>query len=100
MFGHQLFELGRLEEARIIFEGLVSTNARDGFAHSMLGTIELARGELKRALALFEGALEVDPNDLAALVYRGEIRLNQKKPREALIDLERAMARCSRGSLR
>jgi tetratricopeptide (TPR) repeat protein len=97
MFGHQLFELGRLEEARVIFEGLVSTDASDVFAHAMLGTIYLARGDLKRALALFQAALEVDPNDLAALVYRAEIRLNQKKPREALVDLERVLSRGPRG---
>jgi tetratricopeptide (TPR) repeat protein len=97
MFGHQLFELGRLEEARVIFEGLVSTDASDVFAHTMLGTIYLARGDLKRALALFQAALESDPNDLAALVYRAEIRLNQKKAREALVDLERVIARGPRG---
>src|SRR2546423_4103269 len=27
-FGHQLFELGRFEESRVIFEGLVSADAR------------------------------------------------------------------------
>lgn len=97
MFGHQLFELGRLEEARVIFEGLVSTDPNDVFAHTMLGTIYLARGDLKRALALFQAALEADPNDLAALVYRAEIRLNQKKPREALVDLEKVLARGPRG---
>lgn len=97
MFGHQLFELGRLEEARVIFEGLVSTDAADVFAHTMLGTIYLACGDLKRALALFQAALESDPDDLAALVYRAEIRLNQKKPREALVDLDRVLARGTRG---
>lgn len=92
LFGHQLFEMGRLEEARVIFEGLVSTDSRDAFSHTMLGTIYLALGKQDRALELFVHALKLDPADLAALVYRGEVRLNQGKVRAALEDLERAVA--------
>jgi tetratricopeptide (TPR) repeat protein len=91
LFGHQLFELGRVEEARVIFERLVSTGAKDAFAHTMLGTIYLALKDQTRALALFQLALEIDPNDLSALVYRGEIRLNRGKLKGALDDLTQAL---------
>lgn len=91
LFGHQLFELGRVEEARVIFEGLVGTGAKDSFAHTMLGTIYLALKDQPRALGLFQLALEIDPNDVSALVYRGEIRLNRGKVRGALEDLTRAL---------
>jgi tetratricopeptide (TPR) repeat protein len=90
-FGHELFELGRFEEARQIFEKLVSSNTRDAFAHTMLGTIYLALNAHDRALALFQAALKIDPDDLAALVYRGEIRLNRGKIKSALEDLMRAV---------
>ncbi len=92
LFGHQLFEAGRLDEARVIFEGLVSTGATDAFSHTMLGTIYLARGEQDRALALFEAALQIDPKDLSALVYRGEVRLNRGKLKSAVHDFQQAVA--------
>jgi len=93
VFGHQLFEQGRVEEARVIFEGLVSTGAHDAFPHTMLGTIYLAMGDQERALALFQAALELDPSDMAARVYRGEIRLSKGKMKLATEDLKRAVAK-------
>ncbi|MGA9521012.1 MAG: tetratricopeptide repeat protein [Myxococcaceae bacterium] len=91
MFGHQLFEAGRLEEARVVFEGLVGLDLEDAFPHTMLGTVFLALGAQDRAMALFEAALSIDPADLAARVYRAEIRINQGKLQPAKQDLERAL---------
>ncbi len=92
LYGHRLFESGRLHEARVVFEGLVEMNVRDAFPYTMLGTVYLALGAQDRALALFEAAVELDPNDLAALVYRGEIRLSRGKLKPALDDLNRAIS--------
>ncbi len=89
--GHQLFEQGKLEDARELFERLVGQEPRDPFPYTMLGTIYLAKDSPDRALALFEAALEIDPDELAALVYRGEIRLNQGKLKPAMADLNRAL---------
>lgn len=89
--GHQLFELGRVQEARAVFERLIASKPRDAYAHTMLGTIFLALGDQDRALALFQAALELDPHDIAARVYRGEVRLGRGKVRPAMEDLERAM---------
>jgi tetratricopeptide (TPR) repeat protein len=91
LFGHQLFEMGKVKEAKVIFEGLVGTGAKDAFAHTMLGTIYLALKDQARALALFQLALEIDPDDVSALVYRGEIRLNRGKVKGAVEDLTRAL---------
>jgi tetratricopeptide (TPR) repeat protein len=90
-FGHKLFEMGKLDEARVIFEKLVAADPRDGFVHTMLGTVYLALNSQDRALALFQAALKIDPDDLAAVVYRGEIRLNRGKVKSALEDLQRAL---------
>jgi tetratricopeptide (TPR) repeat protein len=87
--GHELFSLGRVAEAKVIFQGL-ATSASDAFTFTMLGTIHLAEGEHDRALACFEQALVIDPEELAALVYRAEIRLHKKRFRQALDDLQRA----------
>lgn len=90
-FGHRMFEIGKLDEARVIFEKLVGADTRDAFVHTMLGTVYLAMNAQDRALALFQAALKIDPNDLAAVVYRGEIRLNRGKLKAALDDLARAV---------
>ncbi|MBX5482223.1 MAG: tetratricopeptide repeat protein [Myxococcaceae bacterium] len=92
LFGHQLFETGRLEEARVVFEGLVGLGTPDAFPHTMLGTVYLAQGKLDRAMALFEEALEFDPHDLAARVYRSELRINQGHTRQAMAELAQVIA--------
>lgn len=89
--GHEAFEAGRADEARVVFESLVALGRRDPFAHTMLGTILLGAQALDLALEQFEAALEIDPEDLAALVYRGEIRLSRRKVARAMEDLERAI---------
>ena len=87
LFGHHLFESGRLDEARVVFEGLVGMGVEDAFPHTMLGTVYLALGDQDRALALFEAALLIDDKDVAARVSRGEIRLNRGKLKQAVDDL-------------
>jgi len=89
--GHEAFEAGRAEEAKVIFESLVALGRRDPFAHTMLGTILLGQQSLDAVLEQFEHAPAIDPNELAALVYRGEIRLSKRKTSKALEDLERAV---------
>ena len=89
--GHELFSLGKVHEARVVFEGLLVANPRDSFALTMVGTVYLSLHDLDKALAAFERALEVDPNDVAARVYRGEIRLNRHRTKAALEDFTRAL---------
>jgi tetratricopeptide (TPR) repeat protein len=89
--GHEAFEAGRADEARVVFESLVALGRRDPFAHTMLGTILLGAHAFDKALEQFEAALDIDPDDLAALVYRGEIRLSRRKMARAIEDLERAV---------
>lgn len=92
MFGHQLFESGRLDEARVVFEGLVALGSPDAFPHTMLGTVYLALGKQDRATALFEAALGIDPSDLAARVYRSEIRINAGQTKQALSELGKVIS--------
>ncbi len=89
--GHEAFQAGRAGEAKVIFESLVALGRHDAFAHTMLGTILLGAQELDAALDQFETALSIDPEDLAALVYRGEIRLSRRKVARAEEDLGRAV---------
>ncbi|MCA3014975.1 MAG: tetratricopeptide repeat protein [Myxococcaceae bacterium] len=89
--GRELFSQGRVAEAKVIFQGLAASGA-DAFTFTMLGTISLAEGAHDQALACFEQALSLDPDDIAALVYRAEVRLHKKRFRQALDDLHRAEA--------
>ncbi len=89
--GHELFTRGKIHEARVVFEGLLVSNPRDAFVHTMLGTIHLSQHDLDAALASFEKALSFDPDDIAARVYRGELRLNKKRYRAATDDLNWAL---------
>lgn len=73
--GCDLARGGRLEEARIVFEGLVSLNPRDGGCHAALGTVLQKLGDLPGARAAYEAALAVDAANPVALVNRGELRL-------------------------
>lgn len=90
LFGHHLFEGGRLAEARVVFEAIVRLGVEDAFPHTMLGTIYLAQGDSKAALPLFESAIKLDPRDVAAWVYRGEIRIRAGQLRTGLSDLKKA----------
>lgn len=92
VMGHGLYEQGRMQEARVVFEGLVTLEPVEPFPYTVLGAICLAEGDLERALSLFERAVELDESDPAALVYRGEVRLQLGKRRAAVEDLERALA--------
>ncbi|MBS2030516.1 MAG: tetratricopeptide repeat protein [Deltaproteobacteria bacterium] len=92
VLGHSLYEDGRLNEARVVFEGLVAMDPSEAFPYTVLGAIYLAQQDVHRALALFEAALEIDPDDVAALVYRGEIRLRLGNRPRAMKDLERALS--------
>jgi len=75
--GCDLAAVGRLEEARILFEGLVEVNPKDAAAHAALGTVYQKQGRLKDAMESYATALGVDPTQPIALANRGELRLRQ-----------------------
>jgi tetratricopeptide (TPR) repeat protein len=91
--GHQLFSLGHVQEARALFEALAAAppTSEDAFVHTMLGTVLLALEEFDGALGCFEAALALDPDDVAARVYRGELRLREHRARLAADDFTLAL---------
>src|SRR5690606_29170877 len=80
---------GRLESARVIFEGLVACNPRDGGARAALGTVYEKLGQRHLALDAFDAALALAPEHPVALLSRGELRLRIGDAR-GLADLQAA----------
>ncbi len=75
--GCELAAAGRLEEARVLFEGLVEGNPKDAAARAALGTVYQKLGRAQEALAAYDAALARDPRNPVALANRGELYLRQ-----------------------
>ena len=88
--GCDLAAAGRLEEARIIFEGLVAGNPKDSGAQAALGTVYQKLGRISDALGAYDAAVEVDPRNPVALANRGELRL-RAGDRQGFADLALAV---------
>lgn len=73
--GCDLAAAGRLEEARIIFEGLIEGNPKDSAIQAALGTVYQKLGRLDDALTAYDAAVELDPRNPVALYNRGELKL-------------------------
>src|SRR5687768_7394816 len=68
--GCELADAGRLQEARVIFEGLVAGNPKDSGTRAALGTVYQKLGRIEDALAEYTGAIEADSTNPVALVNR------------------------------
>ncbi|HVE82360.1 MAG TPA: tetratricopeptide repeat protein [Myxococcales bacterium] len=75
--GCDLAAAGRLEEARVLFEGLVEMNPKDAAARAALGTVHQKLGRLQEAAAEYTEAIKLDAMQPVALANRGELRLRQ-----------------------
>jgi Flp pilus assembly protein TadD len=75
--GVDLAAVGMLEEARILFEGLVEMNPKDAAAKAALGTVYQKQGRLKDAMVEYDAAIVIDETQPIALANRGELRLRQ-----------------------
>ena len=82
--GYDLFEAGKLEEAKSIFEGLACYNPMDAYFHTVLGSIYQREANYEEAARQYRGAVELYPEDISAwtnlgetlLVWAGELQTN------------------------
>lgn len=88
--GCDLASAGRLEDARIIFEGLVEMNPKDSAARSALGTVYQKLGRTDEAMVEYTAALAQDGRNPVALANRGELRL-KRGDRNGFTDLALAV---------
>jgi Flp pilus assembly protein TadD len=97
--GCELSAAGRLEEARILFKGLVAMNPKDAGTHAALGTVLQRLGQSAEALAAYDAALALHPDHVVALANRGELRLRSGE-RAGVEDLRRAVEADPEGKTR
>jgi tetratricopeptide (TPR) repeat protein len=88
----QSAEQGRLDDARVLLEGLGLLEPQVAFLHTSLGCVYLRMGRDQDALLEFDEALRLDPQDVAAHTYAGELRLERSESESGLAHLDRAIA--------
>jgi tetratricopeptide (TPR) repeat protein len=89
--GHTLFEQGRLESAKNIFQGLATLDARNPYVHGILGSICQKQRELPQTIAHYGKALKLYPDDINSLTNRGEVYWELGKFAEAAKDFKKAI---------
>lgn len=88
--GCDLAAAGRLDEARIVFEGLVEANPKDSAAHAALGTVYQKLGRIEDAVTEYSASISGDAKNPIALANRGELRL-KAGDRQGFTDLAQAV---------
>lgn len=89
---YALMNSGKLEEALVIYRGLVAAEPTDSVFRCHLGAVELRRGRAAEAEVEFHAALRFNRANADALAGRGEARLRLGRLVEAVEDLRAAAA--------
>jgi tetratricopeptide (TPR) repeat protein len=76
--GCDLAARGRLQDALVVFEGLVAGNPRDTSAQAALGAVYQRLDRPRDARACYDRALEACDRNVVALAGRGELRLKSR----------------------
>jgi tetratricopeptide (TPR) repeat protein len=91
LIGHTLYEQGRLEDAKNIFEGLRVLDPKNLFVTGILGSIYQKQEQYETALECYDSALNLFPDDIHSLTNRGEIHLRLGSLNKASDDLRKAI---------
>ena len=85
--GRHLFEDGRIEEAKTVFEGLTVLDPYDNNFHTGLGVVHQMEGSLDQARIEYDRAVSLCPQDIAARTNRAEVLIQQGCLEEAAVDI-------------
>lgn len=89
--GFRMYQQGKLEEAKVVFQGLASLEPREAYFATALGAIYLAQEDLQQARKYFDVAIKLNPKDVSAHVNRGEVFLRMGNMDEAAQDFARVL---------
>jgi type III secretion system low calcium response chaperone LcrH/SycD len=85
------FHQGRIDQARVLFQGLYAVDPLDPYFAKGLGVVEHAAGNPQGALAAFDVAIKISPDDPSTYVGRAEIRISLNQKNQAVEDLRKAL---------
>jgi tetratricopeptide (TPR) repeat protein len=90
-YGYLLYEQGKYDSAKVIFEALATINSSDPNLQKFLGSIYQIQGKWDAAYYHYTHSLRAAANDIFVFVNRGETLIQMQRPREAAEDLKRAI---------
>jgi type III secretion system low calcium response chaperone LcrH/SycD len=88
--GYVYYYQGKVEQARVVFQGLYAVDPLNAYFARALGVVEFAAGNPKGALAAYDAAIKLAPQEPGALVGRAEVRLAGGQRSLAIDDLRQA----------
>lgn len=88
--GYDLFEEGKIEEAKKIFEGLYTYNPMDAYFRTVLGSIYQRQSNFAEAAGHYAAAVELYPEDVTAWTNLGETQLQWAAALQQSGDADRA----------
>lgn len=89
--GFQLLQQGKLDDAKKVFEGLLTLDPRDAYFHMVLGSIAQRRNQFEDAEKHYSRSLRINPYSPSALANRGEVRVELGRLLEGLDDLKQSV---------
>ncbi len=92
VLGKYYSALGRLKDARTVFEKLQNDTQFGPEARVELARIDVLEGHAPEAHKRLDAILQKDPNNVGALVLKGSILINERKLDEALTRIKAAVA--------
>jgi len=89
--GYTKFKHGRVDEAEKMFQGLIMFDHRNGYFHSVMGSIHQKKKRPVEAIVEFSQAVKINNKDIPSFVNRGEIYLRHKNFKKAAEDFRNAI---------
>lgn len=89
--GFRLYQQGRLNSARKIFDGLSVLTPKNSYVFGILGSIDQKQKRFDNAIRRYSDALEVTPENLNVLTNRAECFLKVGKIQAAAADLKKVI---------
>lgn len=89
--GYRLFSSGKLDEAEIIYSGLVAADPFDSVFHCHLGAVHFRKNEMDKAFEEYSSAIRLNIANIDALAGRGEIYLQRGEIKQGIEDLRKAL---------
>jgi len=90
-YAYLLYEQGKYDTSKVIFDALAVSNNTEPNFQKMLGSIYQIQGKWDAAYYHYTQSLKLSPNDIFVFANRGETLIQMQRPREAAEDLKRAI---------